>query len=158
MNKLLIFLFLITLQNVHAASVNNTLKPFETDGCTLFVDGTASRPGLWRHCCVEHDMRYWFGGDSTDLDRTDLRLKACVKEVAGSVWATLIYDGVRAGHSSPVKNKTAWGWGWMNARANTKLNADETIYIIEELRRLPYDHETIEIFIARNFKQNYVEI
>lgn len=134
-----------------SGAIEATLKPFETDGCTMFVDGTPKKPGLWRDCCVEHDMRYWFGGDKADMDKTDLRLKACVQDVAGSLWASLIYQGVRAGHSSPVKNKTHWGWGWTNERADIKLSKEETEYVIDELRRLPYDAAVIEKFIERNF-------
>lgn len=129
----------------------NTLKSFSTDGCTLFVDGTPKRPGLWTHCCEEHDLRYWFGGSQADMDKTDLRLQACVKEVAGSTWARIIYTGVRAGHNSPVKNKTQWSWGWSHERPNISLDSTESQYVIEELRRLPYDQDLIEIFIERNF-------
>lgn len=99
-------------------------------------------------------MRYWFGGSDTDMDTTDLRLKECVKNVAGSYWAELIYKGVRAGHSSPVKNKTHWSWGWETERPNQNLSSEETNYVIHELRRLPYDAETIEAFISRNFPHN----
>jgi hypothetical protein len=116
----------VSAQTDSVSTLNNSLKTFETDGCTMFVDGTPSKPGLWKHCCVEHDMRYWFAGDQKDMDKTDLRLKACVKEVAGSTWAELIYTGVRAGHNSPVKNKTHWGWGWTIERANTPLNSLES--------------------------------
>lgn len=147
----LILITLIPLGSKKAHALDNALKSFETDGCTMFADGTVKRPGLWRHCCVEHDMRYWFGGDQANMDKTDLRLKACVFDVAGSFWAKLIYDGVRAGHSSPVKNKTHWGWGWVNERANIKLTEEESQYIIEELRRLPYDAVVIEKFIEKNF-------
>ena len=134
------------------------IKRFVTDGCTLFVDGTPSRPALWRTCCVEHDMRYWFGGDHNDLDKADLRLRECVKDVAGSAWANLIYSGVRTGHLSPLKNKTRWSWGWITKRANSPLNEFETQYIIEELRRLPYDAEFLEKFIERNFNKPYDKI
>lgn len=157
----LIFTLLITALITRPDSsfaLDNTLKTFETDGCTLFVDGPPSRPGLWRHCCVEHDMRYWFGGDTFDMDNTDLRLKACVNEVAGGTWAELIYRGVRAGHASPIKNKTHWGWGWTKERPNTKLTSEESLYVIEELRRLPFDQDVIEKFIERNFKTNHVKI
>lgn len=140
----------LTIKKAEAAS---TLKSFVSDGCTMFIDGTPKQPGLWTHCCEEHDMRYWFGGSQADMDKTDLRLKACVKEVAGANWAQLIYLGVRAGHTSPVKNKTHWSWGWSQERANTALDTAEINYVIEELYRLPYDLEIIETFIQINFKK-----
>lgn len=103
-------------------------------------------------------MRYWFGGSQADMDKTDLRLKACVQDIAGSVWANLIYTGVRAGHSSPVKNKTHWGWGWVNERENTPLTSSESEYVIEELKRLPMDSAVIEKFIERNFPDQVNEV
>lgn len=124
----------------------------------MFADGTPKRPGLWVHCCEEHDMRYWFGGSVGDMDKADLRLKACVKDVAGATWAELIYTGVRMGHTSPVKNKTHWSWGWNEERADVALTATETNYVIEELRRLPLDLEIIEKFIERNFKKPHAKI
>lgn len=148
----------ISAQAGSESTLNNSLKTFETDGCTMFVDGTPSKPGLWKHCCVEHDMRYWFGGDQKDMDKTDLRLKACVKDVAGATWAQLIYAGVRTGHTSPVKNKTHWGWGWTTERSNTPLSPSENEYIIEEVRRLPYDSDLLEKFINRNFNNHNAKI
>ncbi len=140
------------------AATVSSLKPFETDGCTSFVDGTPTRPTLWKHCCVEHDIRYWFGGSMMDLDKTDLRLKSCVQEVAGDTWAEIIYTGVRLGHNSPVKFKFRWSWGWTPQRDNRALSKAETQYVIEQLRSLPLDPDLIEDFIKRNFQKKYAEI
>lgn len=153
MRKWISALILFTASNALCNVAN--LKPFETDGCTLFVDGTLKKPGLWKHCCVEHDLRYWFGGDKADMDLTDLRLKSCVQEVAGASWASLIYNGVRAGHNSPVKAKTHWSWGWTVERPDSKLSREESLYVIEELRRLPMDALLIEKFIEKNFGKTY---
>lgn len=144
----IIILFALAAPKAEAA---NTLKTYVTDGCTMFVDGPSRRPGLWLHCCEEHDMRYWFGGSIPEMDRADLRLKACVNKVAGKTWSEIIYAGVRAGHSSPIKNKTHWSWGWEKERPNIPLTIAESNYVIEELRRLPYNHEIIENFISINF-------
>lgn len=154
--KSYLIIILLAFLNLFAekAEAAYSLKPFIADGCTMFVDGTPKQPELWRHCCDEHDMRYWIGGGQADMDKTDLRLKACVNEVAGPTWAQLIYVGVRSGHSSPVKSKTHWSWGWSQERDNTELNPAEVNYVIEELYRLPYDQEVIEQFIKRNFKNN----
>ena len=149
---ILIGIFLSASIKAHSVeSFDNSIKNFKTDGCTLFVDGTPSKPGLWRYCCVEHDMRYWFGGDQQDMDKADLRLKSCVKTMAGATWAELIYRGVRIGHRSPIKNKTAWGWGWETMRPNIPLTSIETDYIIEEIYRLPYDSVFLQNFIELNF-------
>ena len=125
------------------------LKAFYSDGCTGFVDGPPSRPKLWYHCCYEHDLRYWFGGEEADMDFADLSLKACVKDVAGSGWADVVYDGVRAGHHSPVKSKTHWGWGWTPNRPNEKLTPEEIVYVKGELRKLPLDPRYVDRFIEK---------
>ena len=162
MKAILIFILLITFFEISEAKssiypvLNNSLKAFFTDGCTMFIDGPPKKPNLWKHCCLEHDLRYWFGGDQIDMDNADLRLKECINDVAGTAWAELIYQGVRLGHYSPAKNKTHWSWGWTSKRAKIPLELSEKIYIIEEIRRLPFDKDFLETFIKRNF--NYVEI
>ncbi len=155
-------IFLVIL-NIYFASFSLhandlELKTFESDGCTMFVDGPPTNPGLWRPCCVQHDLRYWFGGDQYDLDQTDLRLKSCVQKLAGKTWADIIYLGVRLGHYSPVKNKTFWSWGWMVERKNNKLSLPEIEYIKSELKRLPIDPIVIENFINTNFPDSNVKI
>jgi hypothetical protein len=157
--KALFFSFFLLLGLPTWAEVDqtNSLKPFFTDGCTLFVDGPPGKPELWRHCCVEHDVRYWFGGSEKDLDKTDMKLKSCVNKVAGPVWAEVIYQGVRLGHKSPIKNKTHWSWGWMIERENKALNPFEALYVIDELKRLPMDRKFIDQFILHNFPIIYVQ-
>jgi hypothetical protein len=132
--KLLTLLCTLTLASAVQAEIK--LKPFETDGCTMFIDGTPKEPGLWKNCCIEHDLRYWFGGSTEDMDATDLRLKSCVEKIAGATWANLIYTGVRTGHHSPVKNKTQWNWGWTEKREYKKLTPEEIVVIKEELLNL----------------------
>ena len=70
MKKLFIFLTLIAF-NCWAQS-GRELKPFATDYCTLYVEGTRSQPNLWRHCCVEHDLYFWCGGNLEDKKATDI--------------------------------------------------------------------------------------
>lgn len=132
--KLLTLLFILTAS--FCAQAELKLKSFETDGCTMFLDGTRKEPGLWRNCCVDHDLRFWFGGSQEDMDAADLRLKSCVDKVAGATWANLIYTGVRTGHHSPIKNKTQWSWGWTEKRKNIKLTSDEIAVIKMELKSL----------------------
>jgi len=79
-------------------------------------------------------------------------------DVAGTAWAELIYKGVRLGHYSPATNKTHWSWGWTTNRPKIPLESSEKIYIIEEIRRLPFDKDFLETFIMRNFNNYYVEI
>ena len=127
------------------------LKPFETDNCTMFPDGTRKRLDLWKTCCVKHDLRYWFGGSQEDMDATDLRLKECVTKVAGKGTARLMYFGVRLGHHSPIKNKYKWNWGWTPTREKVPLSPSEIIYVSKELRKLKIDQVDLEEFIKINF-------
>lgn len=147
--KLITALFVMTF--VPSLKAELSLKPFKTDGCTLFIDGTNKAPGLWRHCCVEHDLRYWFGGSKEDMDATDVRLKSCVEKVAGSTWANIIYTGVRTGHHSPIKNKTQWNWGWSKKRNYQTLSKEEITIALTELRNLTLTEVNIEDFIEVNF-------
>lgn len=128
-----------------------SLKAFFTDGCTLFIDGPKDQPALWRHCCVEHDLRYWFGGSQDDRNATDLRLKACVEKVAGANWANLIYYGVKTGQISPIKNKTHWNWGWKEKREYGPLTFDEISAVKLELSYLTVPEVDMSEFIRVNF-------
>jgi len=143
-----VLIFLILLTN-HALS--NELKPFITDYCTMFVDGTPTNPNLWKHCCIEHDIHYWYGGSLKDQDITDLKLKSCVEAAAGTYWADIIYLGVRAGHYSPVKNVHKWSWGWEQQRKKIEISDKEKLYVIEEIRKLPLDTEQLNRYIKNNF-------
>ena len=104
-NLKLPFLILSLFTALGLKAEDNKLKAFETDGCTMFVDGTNSRPELWKTCCIEHDLRYWYGGSLSDMDEADNQIKICVEKVAGNAWAQVIYTGISAGHHSPIKNK-----------------------------------------------------
>lgn len=145
---LVLFIFSLALTS-HGAKAQ--LHEFVTDNCTMFIDGPPSSPNLWKDCCVIHDLRYWFGGSADDLDRADLRLKSCVEKKAGSVWAEIIYRGVRTGHYSPIKNKYRWNWGWINPRTKIPLSLEEAELTKSELRKLPYSRDFIESFISANF-------
>lgn len=128
-----------------------TLRPFETDACTMFADGTRKSPELWKHCCSEHDLRYWFGGNQQDMDVADSRLKDCVAKVAGNGTARLMYMGVRLGHYSPIKNKYKWSWGWTTPRNSEALSKEEASLVMSELKKLKVDQINMDEFIQLNF-------
>lgn len=155
-NLIFIVLFIFSLFGAQLIAAESKLSPFETDGCTMFVDGPSSKPELWRHCCVEHDLRYWFGGTQGDMDKTDVRLKECVQKVAGASWATLIYNGVRAGHYSPIKNKYQWGWAWSPKREKTPLTLEESTLVLSELKLLNLPEINMEEFTKFYFPNQIV--
>lgn len=145
----LLAIFTVFFIYVNAMASNNLseLEKFETDYCTLFVEGPPGNPNLWKSCCFDHDLRYWFGGTLKQRNKADFKLKQCVRKKAGSFYANMIYYGVRTGHYSPIKNKYKWGWGWINNRDNSELSLDEKVYINEELRALNLDEDYLKEFL-----------
>lgn len=104
--------FIIACLFLTTACQANSLKPFTTDGCSLWIDGTPEQPNLWRHCCVAHDLDYWKGGSEAQRKASDERIQACVKEAQGSGMANYIYTNVRWGGSPYWMNNYRWGYGW----------------------------------------------
>jgi hypothetical protein len=90
----------------------NTLKPFTTDGCSLWLDGPPKQPNLWRSCCVAHDIAYWIGGTSTQRKQADAALKVCVTDTAGKGMAEYMYWNVLWGGSAYWLTPYRWGYGW----------------------------------------------
>jgi hypothetical protein len=146
--KYLAVFALVLSYNTHATDL--TLKTYESDGCTMFPDGSTNNKTLWRHCCDLHDLRYWFGGTKDNELQADLNLKSCVDEVAGPVVANMMYLGVRTGHYSPIKNKYKWGWGWGSREEWLPLTADEKIYISTEL-----DYLNLEGTVREKLRTDY---
>lgn len=151
MKKVKYYFFICALPLFSDLKAEIRLKPFVTDGCTLFLDGPPDTPNLWKKCCVEHDLRYWFGGTIEDRKKADLHLRSCVEKLSTKKWAMIIYHGVRAGHYSPVKNKHHWGWGWNLKRKNISLSQDENRYILNELQNLNLEGVDLYDFIKTYF-------
>lgn len=88
------------------------LKPFATDGCSMWIDGTIEQPNLWRHCCVAHDLDYWQGGSEAQRKKSDENIQACVKAALGPGMAKYMYSNVRWGGSPYWMSTYRWGYGW----------------------------------------------
>lgn len=131
------FFFLIRF-----ASATETLKPFTTDFCTGYREGTHDEPMKWAHCCIEHDLNFWVGGTANEREQADLGLKQCVTDTGEPQQAHIIYMGVRLGYYSPyhIEDKR-WGNGWYDRTRphyqkisavefdliKNSLSADETV-------------------------------
>jgi hypothetical protein len=88
------------------------LKPFASDGCSLFPDGD-TRSGSWCACCVDHDFAYWKGGPDSERRAADSALGRCILARTGdSTLARAVYLGTRAGGSSYFPTWYRWGYGW----------------------------------------------
>lgn len=90
----------------------NRLKPFTTDGCSVWIDGTVTEPYLWRHCCVAHDKAYWIGGTNLERNKADEDLLACVSDVGGKAMGSYMYFFVSTGGGPFLVTPYRWGYGW----------------------------------------------
>ena len=107
-------------------SVDPELRPFSSDGCSLFPDKALIIKEDWCECCFEHDLKYWRGGTEEERSLADLELKQCILEKTGDEnLAKLMYQGVRFGGSPYFYNWYRWGYGWGYDRKYKALNEAE---------------------------------
>jgi hypothetical protein len=103
------------------------LRPFTTDGCSLFPDRLLSSGKDWCLCCVAHDRIYWRGGTDADRLKADQELRACVASTTGDKGlATLMYVGVRIGGGPYLPTWFRWGYGWTYGRFYQPLRPEES--------------------------------
>ncbi len=122
MNRFFTFILLsILLSNVCAEEI----KPFTSDGCSGFPDGTLQQQSLWQSCCLEHDKAYWQGGTYQQRLDADLALKQCVSTVGEPVIAELMLSGVRVGGSPYWPTKFRWGYGWSYPHGYTSESSEK---------------------------------
>jgi hypothetical protein len=109
-----------------ACASNGELRPFSTDGCSLFPDRALIGKADWCECCVAHDLAYWRGGTSEARLAADQALKACVHKASGNeALADLMFAGVRSGGGPYFFTPYRWGYGWQFGRPYGPLTADE---------------------------------
>jgi hypothetical protein len=122
-NRLLPALLLMLLAG--CASTSN-LRPFATDGCSLFPDRSARTGKDWGACCVTHDRAYWRGGGKVDRRVADKELRMCVLAKTDSKGlSSLMYRGVRIGGMPYLPTPFRWGYGWGYGRFYRKLDDQE---------------------------------
>tara|TARA_Y100001970_G_C14225609_1_gene855459 strand:+ start:187 stop:642 length:456 start_codon:yes stop_codon:yes gene_type:complete len=103
----------------------NTIKPFKSDGCSLFPEGSPKQNMLWLECCVKHDYAYWKGGSFWQRIEADRHLKSCVKTTGKHKTALLMQVAVRLGGSPFLPTPFRWGYGWKYPRFYKKLTPTE---------------------------------
>lgn len=106
------FFTLALLSILFSNAYAEEIKPFTSDGCSAFPDGTYEQKQLWLACCTVHDKAYWRGGTYQQRLNADLALKSCVTEVGEPLIAELMLAGVRVGGSPYWPTKFRWGYGW----------------------------------------------
>ena len=108
------------------------IKPFKSDGCSSFPDGTLEQNKLWLSCCTAHDYDYWKGGTYTERLESDKALKDCVAKVGEPEVALLMLAGVRVGGTPFFPTTFRWGYGWSYPRFYGPLTEDE----LEKIERI----------------------
>lgn len=153
---LLLVSFLFTMP---AWSQDQVLRPFSTDECTGYREGTRMEPKLWAHCCVEHDLFMWAGGSSEERLEADHELKACIEATGHPFSAKMMYLAVRIGSFSPIKIESKkWSNGWIQKRENKSLSPEELATIERALleQRLEVDEKIVNDFLSK-LKQRLLE-
>ncbi len=119
--------------SIHA-NANPKLKPFTTDGCSSFPDGTLSQPTLWRHCCVVHDIDYWMAGENSIRLNSNSALGICVNESLNHNYefpfGLAMAIGTNLGGSQKLPTSWKWSYGW----TGTKKKIDSKTIIAEKLQ------------------------
>ncbi|MEJ2407473.1 MAG: hypothetical protein P8171_25045 [Candidatus Thiodiazotropha sp.] len=135
MNKL-VMLLLCAFAATSLPVLGDQLKPFTTDGCSMFPDGTYQQQSLWMECCIRHDIAYWQGGTEAQRLTADEALEACVSQVGEPKIAKLMLAGVRMGGSPYFPTSYRWGYGWPYRRGYEPLSDTEKKQVAEEIQRL----------------------
>lgn len=111
-----------------AAAPGPALRPFSSDGCSLFPDGTPSEKDKWCGCCFEHDRVYWRGGTEAERAKADDALRDCVLARTGDrKLAEAMRLGVRAGGAPVSVMWYRWGYGWETNRGYQELTEAEKL-------------------------------
>ena len=116
----------------------STLKPFKSDGCSVFPNGTFKQQTLWLSCCEMHDFSYWKGGTYKQRMIADLELKQCVTKLGEPEIALLMLSGVRVGGTPYLPTSFRWGYGWSYPKGYSVLTLNE-LKQIEQLS-IPFEY------------------
>ena len=101
----------------------NRLKKFETDGCSMWIDKLRiTGDSDWTHCCIQHDIRYFGGGTSTERLAADEELQLCIEDTGAVKMAKVMFDGVRMGGAPQSITYYRWGYGWKKNRFYKELS------------------------------------
>jgi len=119
----IVFVFIFFFVSVTVSAEN--IKPFTSDGCSMFPDGTFEQKELWLSCCTAHDYAYWQGGTYEKRLVADKELRQCVAKIGEPQIANLMLVGVRVGGSPYFPTSFRWGYGWSYSRWYKALTAAE---------------------------------
>jgi hypothetical protein len=119
-------LLLLALLSGCATTQPQGLRPFSSDGCSLFPDRGLGK-GDWCGCCLAHDLAYWRGGTEAQRLQADEKLRSCVAARTGdAILAENMRAGVHAGGSPALPTPFRWGYGWPAGRGYEPLSPEES--------------------------------
>ncbi|AXQ27953.1 FAD-binding oxidoreductase [Solimonas sp. K1W22B-7] len=108
------------------------LRPFASDGCSLFPDRAPLGKTDWCGCCLAHDLAYWKGGTEEERLQADRQLRDCVVAKTGDkALAETMLAGVRAGGAPQLGTPFRWGYGWPRGRGYEALSEAEQLKAAE---------------------------
>jgi len=117
---------LLCLLALTGCTRRSEIRDFESDGCSLFPDGTAGDRTKWCDCCFDHDVAYWRGGSREERKTADRKLRDCVQErTKDKALADLMYHGVRVGGDPAFPTWYRWGYGWSYEGRHRPLSEEE---------------------------------
>ena len=113
-----------------------SIAPFSSDGCSLFIDGNQHNRHQWSHCCIEHDLAYWQGGSHQQKRQADQQLKNCVAQTGNLGIAEIMHLGVNLGGSPYFPTWYRWGYGWPYNRGFKVLSPQDMQQVKLRLQQL----------------------
>jgi hypothetical protein len=111
----------------------HSLRPFTSDGCSLFPDRSPIGKSDWCACCLAHDMTYWRGGTEQERKLADEQFHACLLAATGDrLLADSMLAGVRVGGTPHIPTPFRWGYGWPADRGYKALTRKEKAMVERE--------------------------
>ena len=143
-------LFLLSCASFSQGEIeqNEISRPFITDGCTGWIDGTRNYD--WSHCCQKHDLQMWAGGSKENRKAADRELKQCIKSNSNGFHAFVMATGVWIGSLSPIKIESKkWGNAWGKNAGYFTLSEEEILMLENSMYsdQTHYSNEEIVEFI-----------
>jgi len=109
-----------------------SLRPFSSDGCSMFPDRALIGNSDWCDCCLAHDLAYWRGGTEEARLAADQKLQTCVQNATGNkVLADMMFTGVRTGGGPYYFTPYRWGYGWSYGRGYKALDEKEQAQVTQ---------------------------
>lgn len=138
--RLILFIFFVTncaqlpksRQDIRAElkkPLSQQINPFQSDGCSVWPEGSKKNKTSWLRCCLVHDIAYWRGGTKEEKETADAALQSCVERHDSNFIAELMKFGVSIGGTPKYKTSFRWGFGWNYNRGFLPLNSRERSYI-----------------------------